>query len=100
MVDKYIDWIGNNYRIETDNVLMKRWRNHTYWDKYSEKQTESLKNLVIKLLDEYNIKKEFIGHNTYDENVDLFKGITFRSNYYQEATDVSPAFDINLLKNI
>ena len=100
MVDKYIDWIGNNYRIETDNVLMKRWRNHTYWDKYSEKQTESLKNLVIKLLDEYNIKKEFIGHNTYDENVDLFKGITFRSNYYQEATDVSPAFDINVLKNI
>jgi N-acetyl-anhydromuramyl-L-alanine amidase AmpD len=100
MVDKYIDWIGNNYRIEPDNVLMKRWRNHTHWDKYSEKQTESLKNLVSKLLDEYNIKKEFIGHNTYDENVDLFKGITFRSNYYQEATDVSPAFDINVLKNI
>ena len=61
---------------------------------------DSLKELVVKLCDEYNVPKKFIGHNVYDENVDLFKGITFRSNYYQESTDVSPAFDIEMLKTI
>ena len=100
LVDRYIDWLGNIYRKDSKDVLMKRWRNHTYWDRYSDIQLESLKELIIKLCDDYNIPKNFIGHNTYDENVDLFKGITFRSNYHQESTDVSPAFDMNILKNI
>lgn len=100
LIDRYIDWLGNTYRKDSKDVLMKRWRNHTYWDKYSELQLESLKELIIKLCDDYNIPKNFIGHNTYDENTDLFKGITFRSNYHQESTDVSPAFDMNILKNI
>ena len=79
---------------------MKRWRNHSYWDRYSEPQIESLKELVSLLCESYNIPKKFIGHNVFDENIDLFKGITFRSNYYQESTDVSPAFDMEILKNI
>ena len=38
-------------------------------------------------------------HQLFDEDIDIFKGITFRSNYYQELTDVSPAFDIEKLMN-
>ena len=85
---------------EDDEILNKRWRNHNYWDKYNEKQLTSLKEIVNKLCKDYNIPKNFIGHNVYDENVDLYKGITFRSNYSQESTDVSPAFDMELLKNL
>ena len=96
MIDRYNDWLGNSYKLEPSEILSKRWRNHQYWHTYTSKQMESLKNLVDKLCEEYNIPKEFIGHNTYDENIDLFKGITFRSNYYPEATDVSPAFDMSI----
>jgi len=100
MIDKYVDWLGHNYRRQPDEVLMKRWRNHTYWDKYTQVQMDSLKELVSYLCDEYKVPKNFVGHNVFDENIDLFKGITFRSNYYQESTDVSPAFDIEILKTL
>lgn len=100
MIDKFVDWLGHNYKRQPDEVVMKKWRNYTYWDKYTEEQMESLRELVTKLCEEHNISKDFIGHNVYDENVDLFKGITFRSNYYQESTDVSPAFDLDLLKTL
>lgn len=100
MVDRYVDWLGHNYKKQPNEVLMKRWRNYTYWDKYTEPQMESLRNLVIKLCDDHKISKDFIGHNVYDENVDLYKGITFRSNYHQESTDVSPAFNMEVLKNL
>lgn len=100
MVDRYVDWLGDGYKKNNEEVLNKRWRNYTYWDRYTEKQMKSLTELLIELCQTYNISKDFIGHNVFDENVDLFKGITFRSNYYQESTDVSPAFDMEVLKNI
>jgi len=100
MIDRYVDWLGHNYKKQSNEVINKRWRNHTYWDVYPEQQISSLKYLIIKLCDDYNISKNFIGHNVYDENIDLFKGITFRSNYYQEVTDVSPAFDMTVLNNL
>jgi len=100
MVNRYIDWLGNSYKKDDGNVLHKRWRNHSYWEKYTNEQIKSLKTLIIKLCEEYKIPKNFIGHNVYDENVDLYKGITFRSNYNQESTDVSPAFDMEILKNL
>lgn len=98
MVDRYVDWLGNSYKRKSEDVMMKRWRNYTYWDRYSEEQMNSLVSLVNKLCKDFNISKEFIGHNVYDENVDLYKGITFRSNYHQEMTDVSPAFDMEFFK--
>jgi hypothetical protein len=100
MVDRYVDWLGNSYRKNSEEVLNKRWRNYVYWDRYTKEQMESLTDLLTKLCQKYDISKDFIGHNVFDENVDLFKGITFRSNYYQESTDVSPAFDMEILKNI
>lgn len=100
VTDKYVDWLGRYHKKNSENIYMKRWRNHQYWDSYTDKQIQSLKELITNLCDTYSIPKEFIGHNVYDENVDLFKGITFRSNYYQELTDVSPAFNIEELRNI
>ena len=100
MVNQYIDWLGNSHKKNDSEVFNKRWRNYNYWDKYPVEQTNALKELVIKICGEYKIPKNFIGHNVFDDNVDLFNGITFRSNYYQESTDVSPAFDMEILKNI
>jgi hypothetical protein len=58
----------------------------------------SLKELLNDLCKEFNIENKVIDHNVYDENVDIFKGVTFRSNYSKITTDVSPAFEIEKIK--
>lgn len=96
----YRDWLGHTYSKKIDNIINKNWRNHDIWVKYTDEQYESLKDLIIDLCDRFNIKKECIGNNVYDENVDIYNGITFRSNYSQEIKDVSPAFNMDVLKNL
>jgi hypothetical protein len=98
--NKYVDWLGNYHVKQVEEVLMKRWRNHLYWDIYTEEQLTSLKELIIQLCDTYNIDKKSIGCNVFNEDVDLFNGITFRSNYYQELTDVNPSFTFEVLNNL
>jgi len=98
--NKYIDWLGNYHVKQVEEVLMKRWRNHLYWDIYTEEQLTSLKELIIQLCDTYNIDKKSIGCNVFNEDVDLFRGITFRSNYYQELTDVNPSFTFEVLNDL
>jgi len=93
----FVDWLGHTYSKNSD-LLEKNWRNYKYWIKYTEKQFDSLNYLINHLCENYNIKNKFIGHNVYDENIDLFKGITFRSNYFKDITDVSPAFEFEKIK--
>ena len=59
---------------------------------------DSLSKLLDHLCEEYDIPRDVIENNVYDENIDIFKGITFRSNYFKDNTDVSPAFDIKKIK--
>jgi hypothetical protein len=93
----YVDWLGHIYSKNID-PLEKNWRDHKYWAKYTEEQFISLKELIDYLSKEFNINRRVINNNVYDENVDLFKGITFRSNYSRVLTDVSPAFEIEKIK--
>ncbi len=93
----YVDWLGHIYSKNIE-PLEKNWRDYKYWAKYTEKQFISLKKLIDYLCQEFNIKRDVISSNVYNENVDLFKGVTFRSNYYRGLTDVSPAFEIEKIK--
>lgn len=97
---KFFDWLGRHQDLKEEEVLMKRWRNHTYWDIYSEEQMLSLKKLVSELCSKYGIEKRSVGTNVHNEDIDLFNGITFRSNYYQELTDVNPSFKFEVLQEI
>lgn len=92
----YVDWLGHIYSKET-KITEKSWRNYRYWVKYTDEQYKSLKKLINHLCQSFNIKNDIITHNVYDEHVDIFKGVTFRSNYNKEFTDVSPAFEIKKL---
>ena len=93
----YTDWLGHVYSKKT-KVIERTWRGYDFWYQYSDKQMESLKKLVSFLCDKFEIPKECIGNNVYDENVDIYKGVAFRSNYSQEIRDISPAFDVGQLK--
>ena len=96
--DKYIDWVGNIYNRKA-KVIEKRWRGFFYWDPYTTKQIKSCLGLVDYLCEKYKIENKCIGHNTFIEGIDLFEGITYRSNYHKEYTDLSPAWDFNKFKN-
>ena len=39
-----------------------------------------------------------MGHNTYTKEVGDFNGISYRSNYYKDNTDVNPSWNFRKFK--
>jgi len=95
----YTDWLGHIYSKDSD-VIYNHWRNYAYWMKYSESQMDSLSKLLHFLCEEFGIKKKVYEGRAFNSDVDIFDGITFRCNYYRDLTDISPAFNIEKIKNI
>lgn len=90
--DSYLNWVGNIYKQE---VCEKKWRDQSFWHPYTQKQLEMTAKLCVELCDEFSIQKKFVGHNTKIDNIQLFNGITSKSNYNTRFTDLSPAFDFS-----
>ena len=90
------NWIGEQYK---GDVYEQEWRGYSYWAKYSDQQTKSLKDLIDGLCAKYTISRNTVGHNTKLLDATIVKGILCRSNYYEEYTDLSPAFDFSKIKN-
>lgn len=97
--NEYFNWVGNIYKKNKD-VCEKRWRGYTYWDTYTNKQITSCVKLVEYLCEKYNIPKNCVGHNTFIEGIEYFEGITFRSNYYKDSTDLNPSWDFKKFKEL
>jgi N-acetyl-anhydromuramyl-L-alanine amidase AmpD len=93
----YINWIGNIY---SEGVYERKWRGHFFWDPYTDSQMESLQKLVVDLCERFEIPKTCIGHNVKVDNVEFYEGIVTRSNYSQNVTDLSPAFDYEELLKV
>jgi len=96
--NKYINYIGHIYN-RKDSVFEKRWRNHTYWAPYTNKQEESLYNLVKELCNEFDIPLKVIPHNTNFYDAYDYEGVLYRSNFDKHHTDISPAWDCLSFKN-
>lgn len=96
--DRYYDWLGHSYIFDSGEVVKEKWRNRDYWVRYSNEQLKSLRELTDYLCNEFKINNNCISHTMFNEDVDIYEGITFKSNYYQESTDVNPSFDMNIFK--
>jgi N-acetyl-anhydromuramyl-L-alanine amidase AmpD len=96
--DTYFDWVGNIYKRRV-KVFEKRWRGFNYWDPYTTKQLNSCIDLIKYLCEKYDIPKKCIGHNTYIDGVEFFEGVLYKSNYYKESTDLSPAWNYKKMKD-
>lgn len=94
---KYINWNKDIYK---DEPIIKQWRSYTYWAKYPDIIYDKLSELIIHLTKKHDIVLEFIGHNTKLNNIQVFNGITTRSNYSDVFTDVTPAFNFEKLKEL
>lgn len=85
----YSNWIGN----KVEKVKEKKWRSKSFWDLYTEEQTESLIKLCDELCDRNNIPKKFSGNNVRILGAENYEGILCRSNLDEIFTDLSPAFN-------
>jgi N-acetyl-anhydromuramyl-L-alanine amidase AmpD len=92
----YYNWIGEKL---IGNFFERKWREKIFWEKYTEEQLTSLKELCEKLTKKFSINKSFIGHNTKVDGIKIFNGIVCRSNYDNKYTDPNPSFDFEGLKN-
>lgn len=90
--DKYINWL--NEFCDNDNVIEMEWSGYRYWEKYPEKQTESLVVLCKNLCEKHIIPKTCINFNHYHKNILKFRGIVFRSNYVENSSDTNPLFEM------
>ena len=97
MDKKFINYLGITYT--GNNMTEKRWRNHSFWENYTEKQLESLVYLTNLLLEKYNIPKKVISHNTHVKDIYNFTGVSYRSNWVKDSTDLNPSFNFEIFKN-
>lgn len=87
------NWIGDAYRSQPH---IKSWRNHHFWDKYTEEQMTSVKLLCDYLRDKHNIPNVFITSSGYFKNAPNFNGILCKSNFSDIYTDINPSFNFNI----
>jgi len=90
------NWIGDPYR---SDPYTKKWREHYFWDPYSEEQLRSLVQLTRSICTEHNIPYQTVPGQGYLSNVRKFTGIVSKSNFLNIYTDINPAFDFNIFYN-
>jgi len=90
---KYVNWI--NESCDESNVAKKKWLTYNFWESFSGVQLEATAELCRSLCDEFGIHKNVIEFNTYHKDAVKYRGITFRSNYFEESGDINPLFDIS-----
>jgi len=89
---KFYDWLGRIYSREEPPIKIE-WRGKFLWAPYSNKQIESTIELVRALCETFEIPRKVIGDCTQKVRPIEFNGVTYKSNYYKEYLDLSPAFD-------
>ena len=95
--DTFTTLMGNT--LNSDLIIERRWRNQKYWTPYTNEQNESLIKLIRYLCEKYDIYLKTVGHNTKVDSIFDYEGVTFKSNYSKEFTDLSPAFNYVEFKN-
>ncbi len=95
--DEYF-WFNGKNKYYGD-VYEQEWRGIKYWASYPSKQVMAVCELVNYLCQKFNIPKQVF--NKYDFNFDLlnnYRGIISHCNVRQDKTDISVAFNLDLLK--
>lgn len=91
------NWIGDPYR---SRPFLKNWRDHMYWDEYTDEQIKSISILCDFLCEEHGIPKKIVPSQGYIEKIINFKGVVCKSNFSNIYTDINPSFNCNqIFKN-
>ena len=90
LTNHHINWKGSIYN---QQVYEKKWRDFFFWEPYTTSQIEKTAELCSHLIDEFQIKKNCVLHNTKIDGVENFEGIVSRSNFNRKYTDLNPSFN-------
>ena len=90
LTNHHINWKGSIYN---QQVYEKKWRDFFFWEPYTTSQIEKTAELCGNLIDEFQIKKNCVLHNTKIDGVENFEGIVSRSNFNRKYTDLNPSFN-------
>lgn len=81
-------------------VGQKKFLGQKHWEIYPETQLESLAELCKKLCKDFNIPLKIIEFQHAHEKIMDFKGIIFKSNYFENSNDVNPFLNIEKLNEL
>ena len=93
----YYNWINEN--CDAENVGVKKYGLFNNWEKFPQEQIDALVELCTNLCTEFNIQNKCIDFDVYNKSIIKFKGICFRSNYF-EVGNVNPLFDLDEFKEL
>jgi len=93
--DEYF-WFDGKYKYKGEVYpAFSKWRGFEYFASYTEKQADSVSNLIFYLWDLFKeIPFKFSNTLDYDEKWFDFKGIITHANIRKDKTDLSPAFPL------
>jgi N-acetyl-anhydromuramyl-L-alanine amidase AmpD len=102
---KYYSYTGAEIPVKEVCILKNKWRGQQYFNKYTEKQLESLKLLLIHLGEKYDIPLYYKGQEMWNvsENARYAKvgGIYGHCSFRPDKTDVFPQPElIEMLKTL
>lgn len=89
---QYVNWL--NEICQEDYVVEKKWLGHKHWEMFNEKQIESVVLLCKELCNQFNIPIKIIDFPQYHKDIVKYKGITLKSNHFDDSSSVNPLFDL------
>lgn len=95
--NEYWNWL-NEY-CDVENVGIKKFGLFNHWEIFSQDQINSLVELCDNLCIEFNIPNNSIDFDVYNKGVVKFKGICFKSNYF-EVGNINPLFNLDEFKEL
>ncbi len=78
-------------------ALKQPWRGYSYFADYSERQYDTLSELITTLCGKFGIPKKVIASYLFSETYRQFEGVVSHHNLRKDKSDVSRAFDFGKL---
>lgn len=91
--DEFVNLL--NESCDSENVVFKKFEAFSYWEKIYDEQMVALAELCIQLCGDFAIPCECLEFQNFHKSVSKYRGIAFKSNYFEKNTDLNPTFDID-----
>jgi N-acetyl-anhydromuramyl-L-alanine amidase AmpD len=85
----YLNWIGDVFRGQPHVSI---WKDHFFWDPYTNQQINSLGNLINELCEKYSIEKKIYSDCIATIITPTIPGVISRSKYDVFYMDINPSF--------
>jgi N-acetyl-anhydromuramyl-L-alanine amidase AmpD len=99
----YYNYVGGKVDYTQVTILDKKYKGHIYWQKYTDEQIESTRQLLVYLCDTYGISKEY-NESIFDIDKRALKsenGIFTHNSVRHDKSDIYPCPRmIEMLKNL